>query len=322
MTRHIAGRTAIAVLLLQGVAWAADPIAYITEIHRKGNGEVRVKLATDADWKVPQPLLALRPGDQLRVAGDARVVLLYHAGGATQTVSPANSPFIVTPRSGRGAGTGEKLGALLASVSHFMLGKQAPPTYRRAATRGPGGAAESPAPVILSPRHTRLLPGPVTFEWEGRDEPRYTIRVFGPHGLLWEETNLPHRPISYPPTAPGLKPDAPYRWELSAPGQPAQQTRFELLSEAQAARVRERLDVLSRTAAERGYSLGTLTVMRSAVLFEEGLYTEARRELEAAGAAEGNEPTLRFLLGHLYQQIGLTARAAQAFERARALTGE
>jgi len=63
------------------LAWAADPVAYVTEIN-KGRGQVQVKTAGAAEWAVPQPLLGLREGDQLRATADAQLVILYHAGGA------------------------------------------------------------------------------------------------------------------------------------------------------------------------------------------------------------------------------------------------
>ena len=58
-------------LLAAGIAGAAEPVAVLTEI-RAGQGEIRVKLAGEADWKAPQPLLSLRPGDQVRASADAR----------------------------------------------------------------------------------------------------------------------------------------------------------------------------------------------------------------------------------------------------------
>lgn len=288
--------------------WAADPVAYITEIQRKGQGEVRVRAAGESDWKVPRPLLALRPGDQLRVEGDVRVVVLFHGGG-TKPVTPANSPFTIAAVAA--AGAGDQLKTLTAGVSQFLLGKQEAPTYRRLATRG-----LSPAPVIVSPRHARVLPASVTFEWEGAESLRYTIRVFGPEGVVWEQANLTRQPLVYPASAPPLKPGVRYRWELVAPGYPIDESQFELLSDVAATRIRSALALLDRA---QGYSPGTLNVMRTALLFEEGLYDEARRQLETAVAAAPEEPNLRLLQGHVYQQIGLNAKAAAAFDLAKDL---
>jgi uncharacterized protein HemY len=117
----------------------------------------------------------------------------------------------------------------------------------------------------------------------------------------------------------GARQDAPsYRWELTAPGYPAERCRFELMAEPDATRLRDSLAVFDREAKE--YPRGTLTIMRVSLLFEEGLYQEARRELETALAADRDQPTLQFMLGHVYDRIGLPAHAAQAFERARLRT--
>jgi hypothetical protein len=78
------------------VVWAVDPVAYLTEI-TSGRGHVQIKVAGADEWKRPQPLLALPNGDQVRVTADARVVVLYHAGGAIQTVTAANSPLTIRP---------------------------------------------------------------------------------------------------------------------------------------------------------------------------------------------------------------------------------
>jgi Tfp pilus assembly protein PilF len=60
--------------------------------------------------------------------------------------------------------------------------------------------------------------------------------------------------------------------------------------------------------------------LRSGLLFGEGLYHEARRELLAGIAVDANEPTLHVLLGHVYDRMGLKDLAAEAFEAARVLS--
>lgn len=311
MRWRVACCAAIATLSLPGLVWAVEPVAYITEIHAKGNADVRVKAAGEADWRAPQPLLALRPGDRIRASGDARAVFLYHVGGGTQTVTALNSPFtVLTPPSAGGM----ELRGLAADISRFLLGMQGPPTYRRLAVRG--AVSE-----IVSPRHTRLFPGPLTFEWDGSDELRYSVRVSGPEGLLWEQTNVPRQKVSYAATARALRAGVRYAWELEAPGQPVQRAHFELLTDAEATRIRNALALLEPRSLP-GYPAGTLVLMRAAILFEEGLFTDARRELEAEITADWSEPTLHFVLGRVYAHIGLAARAAQAFERADTLARE
>lgn len=292
---------------LAGLALAAQPVAYITEIHRPGASEARVKRAGQSEWTAAQALLGLERGDQVRVSGEARVVLLYHAGGGTQTVAAANSPFTVGPAPVGGAS--EQFRVLAAGITEYFIAKREPPTYKRAATRSQGALA-------LSPRHTRLFPGDVVFGWEGSDALSYTVRVLGPEGVLWEQRGVPRRPVTYPATAPPLRRGVRYFWELETPGQPVERTQFEILTDGDTTRIRTALGVVDRGTRE-SYPRATVTVMRAVLLSEEGLYTDALRELEAAIATHREEPTLRLLLGHVYDQIGLTAKAAEAFEQAR-----
>ena len=132
---------------------------------------MQVKTAGASAWTAPQPLQVLREGDQLRATADARLVVLYHAGGAVLTVTAANSPLTVGAPP---AGPSGQAGAVAAGVAQFLVGKQGPQTYRRAASRSIDAAEDA---VMLAPRETRLMPGPVTFEWEGPEQALYRLRV-------------------------------------------------------------------------------------------------------------------------------------------------
>ncbi|MBI4609579.1 MAG: hypothetical protein HY726_11275 [Candidatus Rokubacteria bacterium] len=298
------------VLLFHGFARAAEPVAVLTEI-RKGQGDVGVKPAGAGDWVAPQPLLALRPGDQIRATQDARAVLLFTGGRGTQVISAANSPFTVQAPAGE-SGT-EKVRAVVASVTQFLLGQQKQLTYQSLSVR-----SLSQPPLIIAPRDTHLIPGPVAFEWAGSDRLRYSVRVLGPEGLVWEQANLQRRPVDYPASAPALRPGVRYRWELTAPGHPVQRAQFEVLSAAEGARVRAALALLE--PAGLGYSRGTVALIRAGLLFQEGLYHDARRELLAGVVADPEEPTLHLLLGSVYERIGLKELAAREFEEAQFLS--
>jgi len=311
MYRQLGVLGAIGVLLLQGLAWGAELVAVLTEV-RIGHGEVGVKRAGEADWTMPGLLLALRPGDQLRVIGDGQAVLVFTGGRGAQTVSAANSPYTVQAPTGE---TGAKrLRTVVASVTQFLLGQPKELSYQSLSVRS---IAQSP--TLLSPRETRLLPGPVTFEWAGPAELRYHIRVVGPQGLLWEQANLPRQPLGYPATAPSLRAGVRYTWELEAPGHPLQRARFELLPAGEAARVQAALSLLPPSSLA-GYPRTTVLLMRAGLLFQEGLYHEARRELQADIAAEPHEPTLHLLLGNIYDRIGLRKLAVEAYDEAQFLS--
>jgi len=295
------------------LASAADPVGVLTEI-RAERGRVEVKRAGETEWKPAQPLLSLRPGDQIRAAGEARASLVFTGGRGAQTVSSVNSPFAV--QQPVAAGAGDKAKALVGGVTDFLAGKQKDLAYLPLSVR----AVRPPRVVPLQPRETKLLPGAVTFEWSGSDTLRYKIRVLGPQGMLWEHGKLPRKPIAYPASAPALEPGVRYSWQLATEGQPVQQTGFQILPAAEAQRVRESLDVLV-PAQLPGYPPSSVALMRAGYLLRDGLYADARRELVTALAGDPDEPTLHLLLGQVYDAIGLSELAQREFIEARDLSG-
>jgi hypothetical protein len=305
---------AVAALLGVGALWgagaeAADAVAVLTEI-RPGRGEIRVKRPDDADWTAPRALQALRPGDQVRVTADGRVTLTF-TGGGSQTVTAASSPFAV--QAPRAEAAGDRARGLVAGVTQFLLGQPKPPTYQSLSVR-----AGAPPPRIVAPRDTRVLPSGVTFEWTGPPRSDYRVRLLGPQGVVWEQGDVPRRPLAYPAAAPPLARDARYSWTLEAPGHPAQRADFFVVSEADATRVRAALADLT-PAAVGGEDGSSLALMRAALCFQEGLFAEARRELLAAVARDPDEPTLRQLLGYVYDRMALADLAAQEFDEAEFL---
>ncbi len=271
---------------------------------------MRVKLTSEADWRAPLPLLSLRPGDQVRTTRNAAAVLLFTAGQGTLTVSAANSPYTVLPPA-----TGAPRGGateLLTSLSGFLMGKKKDLTYVPLAVR----SVKQP-PLLLSPRDGKLL-GPPVLEWGGSDRLRYTVRLFSPQAKVWEQSNLPRAPLSYPASAPQLVPGVPYRWELEARDFPVQHGQFTILSAAEIAPIRESLAALD-TSALPGYPKNTVILMRAGFLFQQELYCEVRRELLAAIAADPEEPSLHLMLGHVYERTALTELAAEEFDEAEFL---
>lgn len=271
---------------------------------------MRVKPATEAEWKAPLPLLSLRPGDQLRATQDAIAVLMFTGGQGTVTVSAANSPY-TAPDPPAGAAGGKTQG-LVANLSRILMGKKKELTYVPLAVR----SAKRP-PLLLSPRDGKLL-GPPVLEWAGSDRARYTVRILGPQGLIWEQANLPRALLSYPATAPPLRPGVPYGWELETRGFPAQRGQFTILPGAEITPIRDTLAALDR-AMLPGYPKNTVVLMRTGFLLEQGLYAEARKELMAAIADDADEPGLHLMLGHVYERTGLTDLAAEEFDEAQFL---
>lgn len=296
----------VGAFLLATQLHAAEPLGVLTELS-VGSGAVHVRRAGETEWVGAQPLLALRPGDQIKVTGNAQAVVVF-SGGNVQKIGIGSSPFTVQPprtRSGR-----DNVQSLLGGVVHFLLGQQKDPRFEQLSVRGP-----SLAPRIVSPRETRLLPGEVTFEWSGSAALRYHLKVGGPEGMVWEREGLPRQPVPYPPSAPTLRPGARYTWSLIAPGQPAQQAQFEVVSTAEAERIQTALAEMRREALP-DFPANTVLVMRAALLMRERLYGDARRELLAGLAADPSASTLRQMLGHVYEKTGLDDLAILEFEEA------
>jgi hypothetical protein len=294
------------------VAWAQDPLAVLTEIQVK-RGKVEVKPSGQADWQTPKPLLSLRAGDQVRVVGEGRAVLVFTGGRGTQLVTQSNSPFTVA--AGASQGTSDRAKAVLGNVTNFLLGQQREKTYQSLSVR----SVRAQPPIILAPRETRVLPGAVTFEWAGSDRLKYSVKLLGPQGaVVWEQAGVERRSLAYPTTAPKLTPGARYSWELSTREHGVQRASFDIASAADAARIADALGVLTPASAGN-YPPATLALMRGGLLFQETLYADARRELVSAIAAAPEEATLHLLLGHVYDRTGLKQLASNEFDEAEAL---
>ena len=302
--------TAALVLLSTTTAWAQDAVAVLTEIQPK-KGQVQVRTASDSDWVTPKPLQALRAGDQVRVTGDGRAVLVFTGGRGTQLVTQANSPFKVDVK-GEGAVT-DRAKAVLGNVTNFLLGQQREKTYQSLSVR----SVRPQPPVLLAPRDTQVIAGaPLVIEWTGSDRLRYTVRVVGPQGSAWQQADLERKPLTY--AGPPLVPGARYTVELETKEHGTQKAQFGVLGADDARRVREGLAVLTPEAA-RGYPPSTLVLMRAGLLFQEGLYADSRRELVVGIAQYPDEATLHLLLGHVYDRTDLKQLAGNEFDEAEAL---
>lgn len=300
----------VASLTLVRLASAADAVAVLTEI-RAGRGEIRVKRAGGAEWTVPQPLLTLHAGDQVRVTQDGRAVVTF-SGGGTRTVTAATSPLTV--EAPRGDSASDRLKGLLGGVTQFLLGQQKEPTFQALSVRS--GASDPPR--IVSPRGTKVLADSLAFEWTGPKAKPYRFRLTGPDGAAWEQTEVSRSPFDYPASAPPLRPGARYAWTIETAGHPVQQAEFETLGTEDAARVRAGLEEL-RPAALPGYPPGTVALFRAGFLLQEGLNADARRELLAGIAADPDEATLHQVLAQVYDRMGLGAQAAQEWDEAQFL---
>jgi hypothetical protein len=312
----MAWMTAAMFLALQMVvgpvgAAAGETTGMITEI-RGSQGRAEVRRMGSQDWRPVGPLLALNPGDTVRVGPDASVVILLTGGRGTVTVDTTNSPFVVS------APTAEpsKLGrgwVLLEESFEALLKVSTDSAQVTLGTRGHGGP-----PVILTPRNGPVLPDPLVFEWAGSQLSRYTIRVVGPSGLVFERKNLAGAKFAYPADAAPLTPGVRYRLQVISAVRPPETAWFEVVDPARAQVIRQDLAELA-AAAGPTVSPDTLVATRVAYLTSQGLVADARLTLMAALANQPDDVTFHVLLGDLYQRLGLSEQAADSFAEARSL---
>ena len=304
------------VLVFGGAALAqsAEPVAVLTEIKKGGQGgEIRVKAVGQDEWRTPQPLMSLGSGDEIRVKGDAAKAVIVYTGGATQTITKANSPFKITKPTA--ATSTRQVAGIFGGMAQFLLGKEKEPVYTQLSTRSLKKDNEIQL-TILSPRETRLLPSQVKFAWVGPDTSKYSIKVYGPKGVAWSASDVAREAIPYPDSAPKLSPGVRYRWELKTADALPERAQFEIVSDQEWQRINSQLNSIKSSPG----SETTTTLARVALLFQERLYQSALDELQTAIAKDKNEPNLQFMLGHVYDRMGLREQAAEAFNVAQQLS--
>lgn len=299
--------------LLAPPAWATEPVAILTRL-RASHGEIQVKPRGEERWAEATLLMELRPDDLVRATGQAEAVVLYLRGGRVETVTAASEVRVEAPaRAGP-----SRLTVLVSAVAEELLKlkRAKPPTYMALGGRGPD--ARLAQPVIVGPRATRVLPGPLSFEWTGPRVP-YRVRVLAPDGrTVWSSANVTGFRLPYPDQAPRLAPGTTYTWVLDSSGRYAdERASFEVLSESEGARVRAALVELEPSALP-AHSASATALLKSGFLFTEGLHDAARLELESSIAGSAGDRTLHYLLGHVYDRIGLDDRAIDAFREAAA----
>lgn len=292
---------------------AAETAGVITEI-KVGRGKVEVRPAGAAEWRPAGPLLALRPGDAVRATENAMATIVLSGGRGAVTVGAAGSPFVVPDRQA-GEGRLQKARALLDASLNFLSGGARDVSQAVLTTRGPR------PPVVLSPRNTAVLPGRIAFEWLGSRFSRYTVKIVGPGGLVLERAGVTGGRFDYPPDAPPLSPGTRYTFQVVASNFPPQEAWFEVLPAERAQAVRRDLADLEQGVGP-AVSPNSLAALRSGLLAREGLFHDARSVLVTALMQDADEPTLHFLLGNLYQKIGLPDLAAEEHDEARFLMTE
>lgn len=287
-------------------AQAQQPVAVITEL-KFNRGDIQIHSASGKAPERPAVLQSLYPGNIVQTTQDAVAVVFFTDGTRTVTVNEKNPSFEVkaVPANDKPGG------ARVKDVAGLLLGKKKPPTYVALAVRG-----KAQPPTLLSPRNSKIMTAPPTFHWMGMDHQPATIKVFGPEGVIWSAENINLTKIAYPAAAPRLQPDIEYTWWLEKKGFSASKTTFKLVRPAEALAIQNQLTEL---ASLGGLSKTTLAVLKANFLMSRDLFHEAREVLLEGTAADPDEPTLHFVLGELYDKIGLRSLATEEYGAAEFL---
>lgn len=295
-------------LVLGSAVWvqAQDAVAVITEL-KFNRGDIQLRGTAGAAPAKPAVLQSLYTGNVVAVTKDAVAVIFFTDGSRTVMVDEKNPSFEVRAAAAKGSAAGSRI----SEVANLLVGKKKPPTYVALSVRG-----KVMPPTQLSPRNSKILSDVPTFQWMGMDQQSGTIKVHGPRGLLWSAENINLTRIVYPASAPRLQPDVEYSWEIEKKGVAPSKTTFKLLGPADAQAVRERLAELTAMA---GLSKTTSAVLKANFLMSRELYHDARELLTEAIAADSDEPTLHFVLGELYDKIGLKNLATEEYNEAEYL---
>ena len=299
----------LALLLVAGAAAAqsTETVGMITEI-KTGRGRLEVR--SGGDWRRAGPLQALRAGDAVRATDDAVAVVML-SGGGTVKIEAANSPYTVAARADD-TRTQKARTLVQAGLGFLAAGQREAPTAvlsTRSATK---------PPVVIAPRNTSVLPGPLALEWAGSRFARYTVRLVGPSGPVFERRGVAGGRLDYPSDAPALTPGTRYTIQVASGEQAPQEAWFEVLDADRARMVADDLAALTQSFAG-GASRNSAAVVRAGMLASAGLLHDARRVVLDALASDPDEAALHQVLGNLYQKSGLGELAAESYDEAQFL---
>jgi hypothetical protein len=291
-------------LLVATSVEAAGPIGVVTEL-QVSNGPVEVK-SGGGDWERVKPLLAVNEGDQIRVSGASRAVIVFATTQRSVVVTTANSPYTATAPAPPG------LAERIRSAVGFLQTMPRESSRRALTVRS---ARDLAAVVLLSPRATLVGPDAVDFEWAGPEATRYSVRVVSGDGrVLWEKVDVAGSAIALAPGEARLRPGR-YRWEVESKSHGIQRAAFDVATREAAAQARAGAEAVEQA----GYPAATAALLKAAGFMRERFHADARRALLRGIDASPAEPTLHQLLAELYAITGPDSLAAAEQATAEAL---
>jgi hypothetical protein len=288
------------------LAQSLERVAVITEM-KLNHGDIRIRAAGGNAFERPLPLQSLYPGTRIEVSEDALVTILFTREAKSLTIGARLSPYEITEP----AETGARFLNRFASVASELFGTRESRKSTLLGTRG-----KTQPVVLVMPRNSKLLTDTLTFQWSGVKEGSASLKVHGLEGPLWRADNLAGRELTYPPTAPRLKPGIEYTWNIEEQGVASEKAWFSVLTPEELAGVEEKLAAVQNAT---GLSKSTQSLVKALLLASHELYHDARQELLQAIKSDPREPTLRFLLAEIYERTGLISLATEEFERTQRL---
>jgi len=254
-------------------------------------GEIQLKRSSWSDFARTALGAVIYPGDQLRPASGAKVVVLCQS--LTEWIVPSGAPVGIA--NGCPATEPTVLRRGVSQIGH---------------TRG----GDNPLiPYIISPRQTKILAAQPVISWnQVAGASSYTVQLVG-EKVIWEENGITATQLIY--DGPALQEKKTYRVVVtsdtgeSSEDENAGGLGFSLL---------ENKDVKAVLAAEtriKGLALSEeARALALAQLYQGyGLLSEASLALELLAVKESQTPAIYRLLGDFYMQSGLNLLAVDRY---------
>jgi len=260
-------------------------------------GEIQLKRSSWSNFARTALGAVIYPGDQLRPASGAKVVVLCQS--LTEWIVPSGAPVGIA--NGCPATEQTVLRRGVSQIGH---------------TRG----GDNPLiPYIISPRQTKILAEQPVISWNPvSGASTYTVQVIG-EKVIWEESGITANQVIY--NGPALQEKKTYRVVVTSDSGDSSEDEnagglgFSLLENKEAKAVlaaKTRITGLALSDEARALALAQLYQGY-------GLLSEASLALEVLAVKESQTPAIYRLLGDFYLQTGLNLMAEDRYNRALAL---
>jgi hypothetical protein len=295
---HLAGAVVVLSLLACSLPWTKENDGTAAQsglnLLVAAEGEIQLKRSSWSDFARTALGAVIYPGDQLRPASGAKVVVLCQS--LTEWIVPSGAPVGIANGCPATEPTVLKRG--VSQIGHTRAG-------------------DNPLiPYIISPRQTKILAAQPVISWNPvSDASTYTVQVIG-EKVIWEESGITANQVIY--NGPTLQEKKTYRVVVtsdtgeSSEDENAGGLGFSLLENKDAKAVlaaETRITGLALSDEARALALAQLYQGY-------GLLSEAALALEVLAMKESQTPAIYRLLADFYLQTGLNLMAEDRYDRA------